>query len=520
MRLLRGFPLALLAVGLVARIAPLFDLRGRNLWQFPSEDGYLMLTIARNIALGRGMSIADGTIPTNGTQPLMSYVYAAGFWLVDGDKPWGVLVAQGLQIAIALAATFLLYHVGRRLLAGQPGGDFTAAIAAALWFAAPLTVAHTQNGLETSAYAFAVLAIAAMLLRLPGSGAPWPWGGCVALGAVLGVGFWVRNDASLFVTAICAARVVPVLWRGFAPLWQRGLEAFAVGATALLIAAPWLVHNKLRFGHFRPISGVAEGTGFTPGENLVHIPVALAEYAMIVLPIPAALEERPLVIAVSLLIAAAAIAASAALVRRLDASARQCLALLGLGMAAFIAFYGLSFGVGFFIGRYFFVFSSFLTLVTVYWVRRGLHLAAVRAPALPLAAAAALAVLMMVAGLGLRLYRNGMEHGHIQVVRWVEENVPDTTWVGAIQTGTLGFFHDRTINLDGKVNPRALEARLAGRTQAYVIETPIEYLVDWVGIETWLEIPSLHDRFSLRTIDRERNLVVLARQAEAAGVAD
>src|SRR5215470_7200811 len=96
------FPLALVAMGLAVRVAPLFDLQGRNLRQFPSEDGYLMLTIARNIALGHGMSIAGGTIATNGTQPLMAYVYALAFWLVGGDKTWGVLLVQVLQIAIAL----------------------------------------------------------------------------------------------------------------------------------------------------------------------------------------------------------------------------------------------------------------------------------------------------------------------------------------------------------------------------------------------------------------------------------
>ena len=130
MQRLRGFPLVLIAVGLAARIAPLLDLRGRNLTQFPSEDGYLMLTIARNIGLGRGMSIADGTIATNGTQPFMAYVYALAFWMVGGDKAWGVLLVQVFQIAIALGAALLLYGVGRRILAGERDGDSVAALTA------------------------------------------------------------------------------------------------------------------------------------------------------------------------------------------------------------------------------------------------------------------------------------------------------------------------------------------------------------------------------------------------------
>jgi hypothetical protein len=45
-----------------------------------------MLTIARNIAEGHGMSTANGTIPTNGTQPLVTFILAGIFYLAGGDK--------------------------------------------------------------------------------------------------------------------------------------------------------------------------------------------------------------------------------------------------------------------------------------------------------------------------------------------------------------------------------------------------------------------------------------------------
>jgi hypothetical protein len=37
---------------------------------FITEDGYLMLTVARNMAIGLGMSVSEGTIATNGIQPM------------------------------------------------------------------------------------------------------------------------------------------------------------------------------------------------------------------------------------------------------------------------------------------------------------------------------------------------------------------------------------------------------------------------------------------------------------------
>lgn len=513
MRLLQGFPAVLMLLGLATRVSPLFDLHGRNLRQFTTEDGYLMLTIARNLALGRGMSIADGTIPTNGTQPLLSFVYAGGFWLVGGDKEWGVWVAQGIQIAIAVAAAFALYGFGRRLLAGQPDADRIAAVAAALWFASSRVVAHTQNGLETGGHALVLLLVATAILRMPPGDEPWPLRRCAALGALLGIAFWTRNDASLVIAAVCAARVAPALARGLAALWRRGLESFAIGATSVLVALPWLVHNKLSFGHWRPISGIAQAASYSFGENLVHVPLVIAESLLVTLPVPMAIEKHPAILLGSFAVCVAGLVGGIALARELAPAARRCVAILGLALAAFVAFYGLTFGVGFFLSRYFFPFSPFLALLGVTWAWR---LLAAHAPRGALPAAAAIA-LVLVAALDVRLYLRGLTHqGHFQVVEWVQQNVPPDVWVGAIQTGTLGFFHDRTINLDGKVNPRALEARLAGRTQEYVLETEIEYLADWAGgIETWLAIPAFQGRFALVVSDPDRNLAVLRRKPGA-----
>jgi len=509
MQRLRGLPLVLIAVGLAARIAPLLDLRGRNLTQFPSEDGYLMLTIARNIGLGRGMSIADGTIATNGTQPFMAYVYALAFWMVGGDKAWGVLLVQVFQIAIALGAALLLYGVGRRILAGERDGDSVAALTAALWFAGPLAVKHTQNCLETGAYALAILGVVACLLRLPADPRPWPLRSCAGLGALLALAFWVRNDASLLVAAVCMGRVLAALRGGFTALRARVLEATAVGATALAGAVPWLVHNVTQFGYLMPISGVAEASGSVRGENLVDLPSALAEYVMVTFPIPSQLEAQPLVIAASTLVAVAGAAAAALLAARLQPPARHTFGILGLWALILLVFYGIFFGVGFFMSRYFFPLSPFLALVTVYWGHRAWSALVPRLPLFRFAAPALLA--LVVIGLDVRLYERGSNQGHFQVVEWIERNVPDDVWVGAVQTGTIGFFHDRTLNLDGKVNPDALKARLGHRTQEYVLESPIEYLTDWVGIETWLHGTALEGRFEQVVFDRDRNLVVLRR---------
>ena len=85
--------LLVVLVGTAARVAPLFDQGGRLFRQFPSEDGYLMLTMARNMALGHGLSVSNGTVATNGTQPAVTALGAVLFVLADGDKRAGGLRA-------------------------------------------------------------------------------------------------------------------------------------------------------------------------------------------------------------------------------------------------------------------------------------------------------------------------------------------------------------------------------------------------------------------------------------------
>src|SRR5262249_16444442 len=182
-----------------------------------------------------------------------------------------------------------------------------------------------------------------------------------------------------------------------------------------------------------------------------------AEYVLVTLPIPSTLEERPLAIAGSILVILVGAAGGTLLAARLSAPARRWFAILGLWIGLMVVFYGFFFGVGFFMSRYFFPFSPFLALVATYWGHRASPAVAPRLALARLAVPALVALLVV--GLDLRLYLRGTNQGHFQVVEWVERNVPDDVWVGAVQTGTLGFFHDRTLNLDGKVNPDALKAR-------------------------------------------------------------
>jgi len=75
---------------------------------------------------------------------------------------------------------------------------------------------------------------------------------------------------------------------------------------------------------------------------------------------------------------------------------------------------------------------------------------------------------------------SGNPHYTFQLER-LAAPLPAGAVVGALQSGTLGFFRIGTVNLDGKVNYDALRARTRGTLWRYVRERHLDYLVDWPG---------------------------------------
>jgi hypothetical protein len=77
---------ACLAAGVLYRLFPLAAGETALTRFFVTEDGYLMLTVARNLAIGYGLTVSDGTIATNGFQPLATFLFALPYWATGGDK--------------------------------------------------------------------------------------------------------------------------------------------------------------------------------------------------------------------------------------------------------------------------------------------------------------------------------------------------------------------------------------------------------------------------------------------------
>ena len=499
---------ALIFIGVAFRAAPLLDQDGR-LMNAPNDDGYLMLTIARNLATGKGFTVSDGNILTNGTQPLATLVDAGVFVVTSADRRSGIEVLLVLQMIAACLAAIGLRRLAISVLGERDDRKIIADLAAAAWFASAVTVRHTINFLETGMYALAIVLVALAVYKILASAEENPgYLRFARLGALLGVAFWVRNDAVFLILATCLALILD----GFrtpetrARGWYR---AFLVGITAVVVAAPWLWFNHSRFGSIVPVSGRAET--LEAAQSIFVLPSVLTSYFLMVSPVPNSVQDKPVVIGLCLLVLAAAAIVIRQVWRSAGAEQRRFMGWAGLYCSFLVLFYGFFFGVPTFLSRFMFPLSPFLALLWAVAVVKAWRWSEQRGlgRVTQLAAASLCAITL---GLHIRGYHNLRGHLQLQMLRWVNKNVPERIWIGAVQSGTLGFFHDRTINLDGKVNPAAFQARLNNRIGEYMVATPVEYLVDWVGLLDYYRVPKVRENFEIIVKDSVQNLAVMKRR--------
>lgn len=505
-----------LSLGIVLRLWPILA-PGRLFQHWPTEDGYLTLTIARSIGSGLGMTVSDGTVATNGTQPLATSLYAIGFFLGGGSREFGVGFALGLQVLFGALTCWLLYRTVLEVLADDPRRHAVATVSSLVWYLNPVLIPHTQNCLETGLYLLLSLLVWKTWHRgLSSRDGQFGLRGAVRLGLLMGLCAWGRVDAVFLMFGLGVAQLT---WGLSAKRYRVTIvELSVMAALAAASIFPWLLSGKLRFGYWVPVSGVAEGSSAHFGGNLPLLPAKLFEYIVGLVGVPSALEEHPVAALSFAVLVAGWIALAIAVLRSARRSTRYLALAVGIQALGLSVYYGMFFGASHFLSRYVAPLSLFTIpmstfLVIAAWQRLTEAKQDVFARlARPVGALAGVGVLLLLLGQYARHARRAVPHMHWQVIEWVDAHVPEDVWVGAIQTGTLGFFHDRTLNLDGKVDVRALHAALANRTPAYIADSKLDAIVDWYGSARWLGYPEVGERFRLVVDSAEENLTVLVRR--------
>ena len=196
--------MAVLVLGTIYRLFPIVTGQPQLSQFFMSEDGYLMLTVARNMALGLGMSVSDGSITTNGVQPLATFLFAIPYVVTGGDKVSSLIGIHLISALIALSGAFAVRSFAARVFERQDDNPLWPWLVAGLWFTGPLLLLHTMNALETGLYTLVVLLTLIQFARVIDKGEAANNVDRLVLGALCGLTFLARNDGAFLVTAIFA----------------------------------------------------------------------------------------------------------------------------------------------------------------------------------------------------------------------------------------------------------------------------------------------------------------------------
>ena len=429
-----------------------------------SEDGYYSLAVARNIAAGHGVTI-DGVTPTNGFQPLLTFIQSGLFAISRGNDLLALRFVLLLYWLLYLGTAALLGWIASETQA-QPAQKQTAALATALlYLGASYLFLHHFNGLETGLLMF----LLAASWRFRQSGHAESWWGLAIFGALLGLAVLARIDASFVVLVSCLWELYRSRKRGFLVALA---QPCVIGIAALAISSPWWIYNVEGFGSVMPISGTATQAwaldGFRLGWFLWGLFIAAFPWLF------GGEWEGGWLNLIRLPFYIAALWLLWRVYRHLPGSTREFAGILAAAMVALGLWYWLSSFAFWFYSRY----LAPAALPTALGLGLALADLTRRWPrsvmgAVPLAAfpVAALAVL---AWFGLGVYGNMMFWDQVQLVR---SRVPDSDTVAAGQAGTLNFFRPLVVNMDGKVNPEVFAYR--DHLWDYLVKKKIYWFVDW-----------------------------------------
>lgn len=431
-----------------------------------TEDGFYALSVSRSIADGNGVTI-DGVNPTNGFQPLYTVLAVVPF-VVTGDDASALRGVLVLHWATWAATAWVLSLICADWLGARGRRRRTVQLATALAYLGSTYVIHSAfNGLETGL----VLLGYAVIWRIVQRRSLDSWPGAAVLGVVAGLTVLARIDAAFLVAALC----------GWLALTRRLTSAVIVGAAAVAVSSPWWIYNVTEFGSVMPSSGQALFR-FELGA------LARRDRALIALgdvTLPWAYAGRfadPALGAAKILAAVAAVAASWWAPPRPGPPAGEDHArtkagavLVGATSAGLVAwYYATSFATTFYY-RYFAPISLLAVVLLV--VGLGRQAKGWRPWALlGLATASGVLGVLSMGILWNRDLAQGNQWLNDQVVL-VERTVPEGEVVAAGQTGTLGFWRDDVVNLDGKVNPDVLDRQ--DDMAAYLDERSIDWMCDW-----------------------------------------
>ena|GEM_PF-6655791 len=442
------------------------------------DDSFYALTVARNLADGRGLTVADGQIRTNGIQPLFVYVSAIPY-LMTSDPYAALRYVQVIHLLVHALSVLVLFRLIRRFSTDSRAPW----IGSALWACSYNILTQVTNGLETGLYLLMIQLVILFYMKYFLETAA-KLASSAAFGILLGLATLTRIDAGFLCVGIGIHYVS--LGRLSVRRFLLGPVVWFAGWAAATM--PWWLYNIGLTGSPLPTSGLVQ-TMYDPDttlkvsseilRNLWYAVQVVLDHMILVgftpLRMIGAVDVKSLAVLLTKLLVVVLFLRSARNAWRGDAFP-ICLKWRGMGfyylyLLLLLAFYVLVFTVEWYMNRYLIpvaVLSAILVPLSLRRMR-------------PVCAQALLLIcLLFTLAFGAYSYTRATDSTYADHWGWVRDHLDDTTWVAAGQAGILGYYHQRTINTDGKVNTEIFGIRLGDRG-SYLCGRGVRYFIEWDG---------------------------------------
>jgi hypothetical protein len=448
---------------------------------FPiSEDAYYSLAVARNLALGHGLTI-DGVHWTNGFQPLFTFLCSVFYLIMPHDDRitplrmltlvhWGAFVASAVLFGSILS---------RALPVRAEVKGFVWLVGTICFSLSNFLLVQAFNGLETGFLFLMVLLTLDRVLRMTGSRTDY-----AGIGILLGLCFLTRIDACFLVSGFCLAN----LGFGAGTLPRRFVGSVIAGALAVFVSLPWLLYNQLVFGSLMPLSGQAYSSLRISGGRLLFSAAQSSNALVPYLRYPEWISrhgEAFIVLAITSLLFLMLLVVAAMLLnseRKKGDPARGEFTPNSLLLAATVVLYCLFLTLYYgFVSTAIHFYARYLTPYAFLGVATVSIVLGITASRSRRATYGVAAVLVLQAALLHVVHsymgKSGYYHEGVALVR---QHVPLGVAVASKQSGTLGYFSDDVVNLDGKVNADVTSYPGFPETlPQYLADHGIDWHVDW-----------------------------------------
>jgi hypothetical protein len=489
-RWVRWWALILIFAGIIVQSSAILVKREALAHSPFEEDTFFHMAVTRNMAMGKGITI-DGVERTSGAQP-GNFVYALAHLAARFDKWQALRWARLLDLLASIGAAGCLYLIVRQLLHREPKEKAMAyaLLTAGIWLSSFPVLRVNLNGYETGFAALMLLACTAVYLKL------WPAGPTgargfwmdVALGGLFGLTVLTRVDHGLLAVsaALCFLGLSPE------PLKRKCVRVLTWTLVAGTITTPWWFFACRVGGSIMPISGTASAFQMTfhgywwsvgqcariGSESILAMPMLSFTSALG--------DSRPWAL---LLIGFTAVLAwyyyitkpvAVLKINPFDLRPLAFLALFGLLLMAYYVFFH---GSWWFMKRYTHPIRASVYIFAGLYVGWLAFCFEKRRRVKPVWVFSGILAghLLMTIALTIKTYNETESNDFMKKAAYLQAHCQDGK-IGAFQSGTLGYFLDNVVNLDGKNNARALTAVTTGKVIDYMRAQNLKYITDWPSL--------------------------------------